>query len=119
MNFRVIENEKTVDIVFTDIQLHVVKPRKPIPLSRAIEKSVRSGRLGRAFTNNFSIEENGKFSISFPTPPELEKVTADAKRRGKTVRYILPEGGIPVFAGKDMIENLISKMERRHIEKNT
>lgn len=118
MNFRVIENEKTVDIVFTDIQLHVVKPRKPIPLSRAIEKSVRSGRLGRAFTNNFSIEENGRFSISFPTPPELEKVTDDAEHRGKTVRFMFPKEGLPVYAGKDMVEYLTSKKERRRTENN-
>jgi hypothetical protein len=112
MNFQVIENEKTVDIVFIDIQLHVVKPRKPTPLSRAIQKSIRSGRLGRAFTKDFSIEQNGKFSVSFPTPPELERITDDAERRGKKVRYIFPNEGIPVFAGRDLIEKLNSKTER-------
>jgi len=118
MNFQAIETEKTVDIVFTDIQLHVVKPRKPIPLWRAIEKSIRSGRLGRAFTNNFSIERNGEFSVNFPTPPELERVTDDAERRGKTVRYMIPKEGIPIRLGNDTIENIISKTERRQRENN-
>lgn len=119
MEFKTREDNEFVDIVFTDLQLHVVKPRKPIPLSRAIEKSIRNGRLGRAYTTNFTMMENREFRVEFPTPPELEKITADAERSGKTVRYILPEGGIPVFAGKDMIENLTSKTERRHIGKNT
>lgn len=119
MEFQVRENKEFVDIVFTDLQLHVVRPRKPIPLSRAIEKSIRSGRPGRAYTTNFTMKEGRKFEVEFPTPPELEKITADAERSGKTVRYILPGGGIPVFAGKDMIENLTSKTERRHIGKNT
>ena len=118
-SFQTVESKDAVDIIFTDIQFHVAKPRKPVPLSRAIARSIRNNRPGRVYTTNFSIKKDGRFQMAFPTPPELEKVINDAESKGKTIRFILPKEGIPVFAGKDTTENIISKTERRHIGKNT
>jgi len=116
--FQAIESKDAVDIVFTDIRLHVAKPRKPAPLPRAIAKSVRNNKPGRAFTTDFSIRKDGGFEMSFPTSPEIERVISEAESRGKTVRFMIPKEGISIFSGKDLIENLISKTERRYIGKN-
>lgn len=118
-SFQAIESKDAVDIIFTDIQLHIAKPRKPTPLSRAIALSIKGNRPGRAYTMSFSVKEDGRFEISFPNSPEIERVISEAESKGEMVRFMLPKEGINIFAGKDMIENLISKTERRHIGKNT
>ncbi len=117
-SFQTTETAEFVDILFTDIRFHVAEPRKPLPLSRAIEKSIRSGQSGRSVTTSFSIKEDGGFRITFPTSPALERVISDAEKRGKTVRFMLPKEGLPVYAGKDMAEYLTSKKERRRTENN-
>ncbi|MFZ2975897.1 MAG: hypothetical protein WA055_04720 [Candidatus Moraniibacteriota bacterium] len=104
-----IENNKFIDIQLTDIQLHVIKPRKPISLGRAIDKSLKSKKGGRAQSRDISNSKNNEFTFSISLGKELlEK----AKQEGKQIRFILPESGISIIPGKDMIEYIKAQKKK-------
>lgn len=104
------------DVFLTDIQMHVVKTRKPLPWYRAILKSFRNKKPGRFFTKDFSIIKKDKTfeaKISFPLPEEIRKQMEEAQKSGKKIRLWVPKNGIPVYPGKDIIEFLKSRRGKR------
>ena len=91
------------DIQLTDIQLHILEPRKPQSLLRKVLKSVRNGKPGRAYmhTSNANIDKDGTFSI--PLPSETEAKITQGLRDGKKIRFFVPKDGLPILAGKDLV----------------
>jgi hypothetical protein len=91
------------DIILTDIQLHVQKTCNTRSLYRAAVKSIRNKKPGRAYTSAIKMMPDGRFQIRFDSP-DMQKQIAAAERAGKTIRFLIPRGGLPVFVGKDTIE---------------
>ena len=102
------------DIVLKDIKLHVATRRKPLSFLRSILKVIRSGKPeGRYYQNNPPlVRKDGKFEFSIPLPKNVQEQIETAKKKGEVVRIMMPKGGIPVYAGDDMIE-FVKAHERR------
>ena len=98
------ENDQFIDIILTDLQMHVTKPRKPVSLGRSIKKTLTSKKDGRAYSRDMSVSKNGKFTFSIPLGKEFYKLKEKAEREGKQLRLLIPGFGLYVFTGKDMIE---------------
>ena len=101
-------DEKYFDIQLTDISLHTQVIRKPNSLGRAISKSISSGLPGRAYMTGDNVrfdESTGKMTFSIPFGPEITQAIEKAKKQGKTLRIIMPNG-TPVLLGEDTKEHL-------------
>lgn len=101
-------DEKYFDILLTDISLHTQGVRKPNSLGRTISKSITNGLPGRAYMtgDNISLNETtGRMTFSIPFGPEIAQAIEKAKRHGKTLRIIMPNG-TPVLLGEDTKERL-------------
>ncbi|MBP7060696.1 MAG: hypothetical protein KBA91_01810 [Candidatus Moranbacteria bacterium] len=108
-------DQKIVDIVLTDIQLHIVKPRKPISPARAIEKSLRNGKSGRFYSKSVTPTPNepGVFRFSVPLSKDMLNLKEKLEKEGKEVRFVLPPGGLNIYAGKDTIEFIEAQKKKR------
>jgi hypothetical protein len=99
------DETRFVDVLVTDIGLHTNLPRNSPTIDRAVQKSIRSGKPGRAYFEQKVVaidEETRTVTLRFTPPIELiEK----ARREGKEIRFILPEN-TPIYAGKDMVEKI-------------
>lgn len=103
------------DVFLTDFQMHVSEPRKPLPWYRAIFKSFRNKKPGRFYVKDAKIDisEDGTFETSIPLPPATQEEIKKARIAGKKIRFIVPEEGVPIFAGKDVIEKIKSDRKKR------
>ena len=104
-----------VDIQITNFQLHTAEPRKPQSIGRVVERSIRSKQEQRAYTTDI---QEGQNNLRFTfRNVELERIVAKAKAEGKTVRFFVPKGGIPVLLGNDTVEFLKGKRWAEHLAK--
>ena len=108
------DNQKFVDILLTDINLHTIKPRKPVSLGRKISKSITSGKSGRAFSPEIKIKKNGTVEFAMTLSDEA---FLKAKKQGKQLRIMTPKEGIPIFASEDFIERLKAKVKKQKSSK--
>lgn len=95
---------KFIDVILTDIQLHVTKPVNPNPPSRAISKAIRNDKPGRYFMNGLTLEKDGSFSLPLIPNIEIAKLMGRAMAEGKQFRLFIPKGGLMVYPGKDTME---------------
>ena len=107
---------KYVDIILTDIQLHVAKPRKPSPLSKAIGKSLKNNKPGRFYKRDFSVTKDGTIQLPIFENSEIMKIKEKYEKEGKIVRFFMPKSGLDIYAGKDTIEHIEAK-EKRMVDK--
>ena len=101
-------NDKFLDIVITDFALHTQKMRKPSTFGRAVSKSITSDHLGRSYGSINDIkfhETSGKMTLTIPLGPEISQAAEKAKKLGRTLRILMPNG-TPVVFGKDVLEGL-------------
>ncbi len=108
-------NLKYYDIVLTDLKLHVLKARKPKSFGYQMHRSLRTGKPGRArnHVNQISDEQDSdSFEISFPLGEEILSAQQEAARQGKKLRILFPKDGIPIFAGEDTQEYILSKKKK-------
>lgn len=110
-----LNNDKFVDIVLTDIQLHAVEPSKPKPWYRTIAKSCRNGKPGRLFFKQFNlaVAADNTLTVAMLLPQPIRDKMQEAENAGKTVRFILPKGGIPIVLGRDAVEKLRAERRKR------
>lgn len=110
-----LNEDKFVDIVLTDIQLHVVDPGKPKPWYRTIAKSFRSGKPGRLFFKQFKlvVAPDNTLRFAMPLPQPIRDKVQKAESAGKTVRFFMPKGGIPIMLGRDAIEKMHAVRRKR------
>lgn len=106
---------KIVNILLTDIQLHVIKHRKPVSPARAIEKSLRNGRPGRFYCKGIAPApaETSAFEFSIPLTEDMQKLKEKYEREGKTVHFLMPKEGIKLFLGKDSIDFIKAQKKKR------
>jgi len=113
------KQDKYYDIFLTDVQMHVVEPRKPIPWYRVISRSLINRKPGRFYTTHFEMNDKERtIKLSFPPSPKTQQQTEEAKKKGKTIRFITPKNGIPVCLGKDVIEKLEADTNKLKKKKN-
>lgn len=115
MKYEIKELPDRIDVFITDLQIHTTKPRKPKPWYFKVLESVRTKKPQRAYTKDFQVNKGGRFTTVFPPPPELKRVIDEAKVKNKRINFIMPEGGAPVFLGKDTVEKI--KAEKRKLSK--
>ncbi|MBM3206671.1 MAG: hypothetical protein FJZ43_03565 [Candidatus Staskawiczbacteria bacterium] len=109
------KESKYCDILLTDIQLHTIKPTNPPSLARVIAKFLRNGLPGRIYSTFFQVQKDNKenpLRLSIPLTKEWEDKVTELEKAGKKIRFIIPGGGIPIYAGKDMIEFMKAKKNR-------
>ncbi len=87
-------------IYLTDITLHAKEMRQTINFSKASVK----GRVYSTLQKNHDLNkpnQDGTFSVSINLPPDLK-----AKLDSGEAELMIPEGGLSVYAGKDIQEKL-------------
>jgi len=106
------EPKKKIVYQITDFALHAREFRPATKIENAIKKDSAGIERGRIYTND-AVETlpDGRFKIAIKLPEELQK-QVDAGE--VEVEFKLPEGGAPVFLGKDAIEKMaqMNKKER-------
>lgn len=110
------EKSKHVNIILTDLHLHTNTVRNPKPWHRALMISMRNKIPGRFFgkitqDNSKIIEPNqSNFSFRLPTAEDLYQIP---EYRGKIVHILMPKAGLPVYAGKDTVEFIEARKNRK------
>lgn len=105
-------------IYITDIQAHVLQPQNPKTIDREISRSVRSGKPGRSYTTNFRPTAPGRMKITFPMNDELKELVEKAAKEGRRVFLAMPEGGVPIIPGKDLMEKLRADKRKGKLPKD-
>lgn len=110
------------DIVLTDIKYHQIIPRQTPSLIRQAEKSMRSGKLNRVHSTNIkAISDNEKtveMSVTLLDNHDIERIKARSIKENRIIRVLVPENGLPIYAGKDAVDfirahpDLVQKMQR-------
>jgi hypothetical protein len=100
--------EKKEVIFLTNIMLHVREQRQTYSFSRVAEK----GRMYFPIENtkpkaSTQAKEKADFSLTIPLPQDL----MDRANKGEVV-IMMPEGGIPIYAGPDTRE-FVARMNRK------
>lgn len=112
MKYEVKELENSVEIYIYDLQMHAVEPRKTKSWYLKVLEAIKTKQSQRAYTKDLQVNKDDKFTAVFPTPPELEKIIKESEAKGKKVNFILPKGGAPVYAGKDLVEKMEADRKR-------
>jgi len=106
------------DIVLTDIQLHVQKPRNPDPFWRKMAKFFRTGNTERVFDGKIikTKNEQNRFTMDFTSG--LDEAIKIAQGQGKKfIRIFAPKNAVPICAGKDVMEFLEARKRINKIKK--
>lgn len=114
-------DDKYCDILLTDIQLHVQKPRKPKSVRRIIEKTLRNDKDSfRVYSNQYKADEKNKtLWIKFDQlTPEIQIKVKAAEREGKIVRFLVPKDGIPVYNGPDAVEKFKADTKKKKYKRH-
>lgn len=103
-------------IMLTDLALHTRSGQPTASFARAEEKAIAEKKLGRVYGKLSKPrpedidEENHTIRIPITLPPDLM-----AQVQSGEVELALPEGGLPIYAGKDTQEYMqnMNRKERR------
>ena len=119
------ENKPTAyaDYLLTDIKIHASSPRKPSPLIRQVEKSTRSGKYNRTYSDGKNVCKDADHTVEtsfslFENDAAIIKAKERALKENKILRIYAPQDGLPIFAAKDAVEfvkahpELVEKMQR-------
>lgn len=107
------KKQEIVNIILTDIQFHVTEPRKPLPPTRVIEKSLRNKKPGRWFSKNLpKPNKDGALTIPILEDSNLDRYIKKLKSEGKKFRILIPKKGLMVYAGKDTVEHIEAKKKK-------
>ena len=91
-------DQKPIEILLTDIQLHSNKNNNPQSFKRKIEKSIKNKKSGRCY-GGIKMEKNGKLRFEIELPEEIS---------GRDVIFKINQSSLPIFLGKDSIEKIKS-----------
>lgn len=106
------EESNYLDIVLTDMQSHVVKPRNPASPSRAISKAIKKEEPGRFFIKDFSInKKDGTFTFTFFDNNVITELQEQAKKEGKQLRLFIKKNFF-MYASKDTNEYIEAHKKR-------
>ena len=109
---------KYQDITITDFKLHAQTPYNPAPVTRQMEKSIRSKRPGRAYTADIKKDGKGVAEISFDFTSHIKQQVKNIQEEGKVLRVWAPKSGVRIDLGDDAIEYLNAHPElQKHLTK--
>ena len=95
-------------IILTDLMLHTNDHSRPKPLGRQVQKSLKSGSPGRAYSPQFKMDKNGRFTFTIPLGEEM------VDKNGNPIKILIPKEGIPIMLGPDMIAKLQSLYKNKN-----
>ncbi len=99
-------------VYLTDIMLHVRGHRQTGSFSKVAQKGRMYSPLPKDYAKRSPVSKDGTFGMHFSLPPDLQ----ERVDRGE-VELMMPEGGLPVYAGKDVYEFLdgMNRAQRRQL----
>jgi hypothetical protein len=104
-------------ITITDIALHTAKKKSTSSLGEKIKKSFITGEPGRVYApiQKPSPSFGGNMLIldMIKKDPVFLKMVQEEEKKGCKILVALPKSGIPVFAGEDTKDFIISKKGKR------
>ncbi len=86
-------------IYLTDITLHVRGHRQTGSFAKVAEKSRMYSPLPKDYAKKSPVGANGTFRFSIDLPPDLK-----ARLERGEVEIMIPDGGLPVYAARDVYE---------------
>jgi hypothetical protein len=87
-------------VYLTDITLHVREHRQTGSFAKVAEKGRMYSPLPKDYGNKKTpIQADGTFCIDIELPPDLKAQV----ERGE-VEVMIPDGGLPIYAGRDVYE---------------
>lgn len=94
--------KKKITLYLTDIALHHRNFREAKKLDKTIKQDEHGRERGRIYTNDaLTKTPDGQFQYEIRLPEELQRQINAGE---VDVEFMMPEGGIPIFLGKDGIE---------------
>ena len=109
-------HQKCKVIEITDLHLHTNSNRPTLSVGKKFEESFEThapGRFHNSFKKHEVEEKTGAFSFEIDLGPDFRRMVEEEKAKGYKVIFKLPEGGAPVFLGKDAEEFMVSKKGKR------
>lgn len=106
------QNQKYIDIVLTDIQLHTNKMERSAPLSKLVSKTVRNNTPERMYVRGISYTKDGKITLPLFPGSEIQKIKDKYEKEGRVVRFFIYKSGLIMFPGKDTLEYIASKKKK-------
>ena len=97
--------KKVREVILTDIQVHAIEPINPKPLNRQVEKSIKSGKPGRAYTTDFEMKPDGTILVRFP----------NYDSDGTPIKYLVPKEGLKVYLSSDAVDKLKSLNKNKNV----
>ncbi len=94
--------KKKITLYLTDIALHHRNFREAKTLEKTIKQDGNRLERGRIYTNDaLTKTPDGQFQYEIRLPEELQRQINAGEVE---VELMMPEGGIPIFLGKDGVE---------------
>lgn len=110
------DGQKYKIIQITDIQLHTT-PKIPTPSTgKKIQKAFKSEKPDRIYSkiDKATVPNNQTFTLELlKADPDFVKMIQEEEAKGYKVLIAIPNGGIPIFPGKDTVEFMRSKNGKR------
>lgn len=111
-----IDPKDCLDIILTDIQLHVLKVRNPNSLGKQYVKAVHGSKVRRAYSNSVKPDSKNK-SMELSIDLGMESLFELGRQKGKKyIRFFAKKDGLPVALGKDVMEKF-QAYQKKHIKK--
>lgn len=103
-------------IQLTDFQLHSTQKQPPLLVGKKFQTAFETNTPGR-FYNTLpkpaAEQKPGTFSFKIDLGPDFLRMVQEEEAKGYKVIIKLPDGGAPVFLGKDTIQFMASKNGKR------
>ncbi len=94
-------------LFLTDLTLHTKEQRPTQSLEKAVQKTSPRFYTPKFGPSDIKIKPDGTFEMAITLPPDVM-----AGIESGEIKLEVPEGGTPIYAGKDVIEK-IRQMERQ------
>lgn len=101
------ENEGSVDLFLTNINLNSNPPLNVSPIKRHIEKSIRAKKPGLAHGGIIKEIKGDTFRIEIPF--DNTEHTED----GRKINIFIPKDGLPIYLGQDAIEKMMAMAKKK------
>lgn len=108
---RMVERSEILEVRLKDVTLHGAERRKPPSLWRSIQKAVHNGTGKFRFYSRHmaALAADGTIDMIIGDTGEFAE---EARRAGKQIRFVVPEGGIPLRAGDDLLAYAASRARK-------
>ncbi len=99
-------------IYLTDITLHMRGFRQTLNFAKVAQKGRMYSPLSRDYVKNIKIADSGNDHQKFAFQIDLPKDLREKIKKGEA-ELMIPEGGLLIFPGKDVVEYLKSEEKKK------